>query len=97
METYFAALGAFAITACAQAQAPAQGNLTGNLTCEIKLHNGKTTVFVNGVPRFPMAFTSYYPEQFRYKQMSGHGIHTYAKPEVRLRQEFCQRLRQLVV
>ena len=77
IKPYLAAFGAFAVTACVQAQTPAQGNLKGSITCEVKPHNGKTTVFVNGVPKFPMAFTSYYPEQYRYKQMSDQGIHTY--------------------
>ncbi len=47
------------------------------IKCEIKPHNGKTTVFVNGAPRFPMAYASYYPEQYRYRQMADQGVHTY--------------------
>lgn len=56
---------------------PAQANPAEKIRCEVKPHNGKTTVFVNGVPKFPMAFTSYYPEQYRYRQMAEQGIHTY--------------------
>ena len=52
---------------------PAQANPAEKIRCEVKPHNGKTTVFVNGVPKFPMAFTSYYPEQYRYRQMAEQG------------------------
>ncbi len=48
------------------------------MLCEVKSHQGKPTMFVNGVPRFPMAYTSYYPEPFRYKQMGEHGVHFYS-------------------
>ena len=68
-----AAIGGFAIAVCVQAQAAAEGRIT----CEVKPHNGKTTVFVNGVPTFPMAFSSYYPEPYRYKQMAQQGAHVY--------------------
>jgi len=77
MQKCFMAMLGFVVTACVQAQAPARGQTAGNITCEIKPHNGKTTMFVNGAPRFPMAYSSYYPEQYRYKQMSDHGVHTY--------------------
>jgi len=48
------------------------------MLCEVKSHQGKPTLFVNGVPRFPMAYTSYYPEPFRYRQMGEHGVHVYS-------------------
>lgn len=77
VKTCLAAILGLAGAACLQAQVLAQEKEPGNITCEVKPYNGKTTVFVNGVPKFPMAFTSYYPEQYRYKQMSEQGIHTY--------------------
>ena len=52
--------------------------LPAKVTCEVKNHQGKPTMFVNGVPRFPMAYMSYYPEQYRYKQMAVHGVHFYS-------------------
>ena len=48
------------------------------MVCEVKRHQGKPTMFVNGVPRFPMAYTSYYPEAFRYRQMGAHDVHFYS-------------------
>lgn len=42
--------------------------------CTVKQHNGRPLMFVNGTPCFPMAFISYYPKQFRYKEMRGAGI-----------------------
>ncbi len=77
MKKGLVAMLGFAVTACVQAQAPAQGHPAGKITCEVKPHNGKTTVFVNGAPRFPMAYASYYPEQYRYRQMADQGVHTY--------------------
>jgi beta-galactosidase len=53
--------------------APAEG-----IRCEIRPYTGRPTVFVDGVPRFPMAFMSYYPQQYRYREMSQHGIHVYS-------------------
>lgn len=44
------------------------------LFAEIKQYNGKPTLFVNGEAYFPMAFISYYPKQFRYKNMGKSGI-----------------------
>ncbi len=46
----------------------------GKVVCELKQYNGKPTVFVNGKPYFPMAFLSYFPKQFRYKNMRESGI-----------------------
>ncbi len=67
----------FAAATCLRAQDPAKVKQTDPIRCEVKPHNGKTTIFVNGVPKFPMAYTSYYPEQYRYKQVADQGIHTY--------------------
>jgi len=51
---------------------------TRGLTCEIKELGERPTLFVNGQPRFPMAYTSYYPQSFRYKAMGEHGVHVYS-------------------
>ena len=41
------------------------------------IHGQADVVFQTVRPRFPMAFTSYYPQPFRYKNMADHGVHTY--------------------
>jgi beta-galactosidase len=41
---------------------------------EVKPYNGKPTLFIGGKPCFPMAFISYYPKQFRYKNMWNTGM-----------------------
>ncbi|RIH67087.1 hypothetical protein D1164_01245 [Mariniphaga sediminis] len=41
---------------------------------EIKQYNGKPTVFVNGKAYFPMAYLSYYPRQFMYKDVGQSGV-----------------------
>ncbi len=52
--------------------------IDARMRCEVKEHHGRPTMFVNGTPRFPMAYTSYYPESFCYKQMGAHGVHVYS-------------------
>jgi beta-galactosidase len=51
---------------------------SADLRCEVKPLQGRPTLFVNGKPCFPMAFMSYYPESYRYKQMGQHGVHVYS-------------------
>ena len=51
---------------------------TGAVTCEIRPYHGRPTMFVDGQPRFPMAFMSYYPQPFRYKNMAADGVHFYS-------------------
>lgn len=46
--------------------------------CRIDDLNGRPTMFINGKPRFPMAFISYLPEQFRYRNMAEAGIHFFS-------------------
>ncbi|MCE5345555.1 MAG: beta-galactosidase [Bacteroidales bacterium] len=46
----------------------------GKVFSEVKQFNGKPTLFVNGKPYFPMAFISYYPKLFRYKNMRESGM-----------------------
>lgn len=41
---------------------------------KICLYNGKPTVFINNKAYFPMAYLSYYPEQFRYKNIYESGV-----------------------
>jgi glycosyl hydrolase family 42 (putative beta-galactosidase) len=47
---------------------------TGRLNSKIIQYNGKPTLFVDEEPYFPMAFISYYPKQFRYKNMRDSGM-----------------------
>ena len=54
-----------------------QKSAGGKMICEIKQHTGKPTLFINGVPQFPMAFASYYPKKSRYEQFGRHGGHVY--------------------
>jgi beta-galactosidase len=62
----------------AEPQGQTAGSPAGKIVCEIRQHNGVSTMFVNGMPRFPMAFMSYYPETYRYKNMADHGVHFYS-------------------
>jgi len=67
-------LGAAVLWAClARAEAT-----RSEMRCEVKPWLGKPALFVNGLPRFPMAFMSYYPEPYRYKQIGEHGVHVYS-------------------
>lgn len=50
----------------------------GKMFCEIRQYKDKPTMFINGMPQFPMAYMSYYPEQYQYKQAGEHGIHVYS-------------------
>ncbi|HAZ03390.1 MAG: hypothetical protein A2W90_00025 [Bacteroidetes bacterium GWF2_42_66] len=43
-------------------------------SAEVMQYNGKPTVFVNEKAYFPMAFISYYPKQFRYRNMEQSGM-----------------------
>lgn len=43
-------------------------------TCRLKQYHGKPTVFVNAKPCFPLAYLSYFPKQFRYKNMRETGM-----------------------
>jgi hypothetical protein len=51
-----------------------QSPITGKVFSEIKQYNGKPALFVNDKPYFPLAFVSYYPKQFRYKNLADAGI-----------------------
>ncbi|HNX33888.1 MAG TPA: beta-galactosidase [Kiritimatiellia bacterium] len=73
-----AALSALAGQSPAVAASPSPQSDVSRMLCEVKSHQGKPTMFVNGVPRFPMAYTSYYPEPFRYQQMGEHNVHFYS-------------------
>jgi beta-galactosidase len=70
-------------TAFALAADPGSGNAapgttsSGKVVCQLRQHNGRPTLFVNGQPRFPMAFASYFPQPFRYKQFGDHGVHVH--------------------
>ena len=78
-HTLSVALWALAAVSTLAGQDPAGAPArVANPACKVACHQGKPTMFVNGVPRFPMAYTSYYPEQFRYKQMGAHGVHFYS-------------------
>ena len=49
-----------------------------SIACKVKQHSGVPTLFVNGEPRFPMAFMSYYPTAARYEAMGKHDVHFYS-------------------
>ena len=66
-----------ALLVASSATGIAEESAAGKVSCEIKPCTGRPTLFFNGAPRFPMAFTSYYPQPFRYKNMADHGVHTY--------------------
>ncbi len=53
-------------------------DFSAGVTCQIRPYHDKPVMFVNDVPRFPMAFISYYPEASRYQQMGQHGVHVYS-------------------
>lgn len=50
----------------------------GAVVCQIRPYHDRPTMFLNGQPRFPMAFLSYYPQPARYRQMGEHGVHVYS-------------------
>lgn len=52
-------------------------------------------MFVNGEPRFPMAYMSYFPQPFRYQQAAEHEIHAYSL-SLTLTDKWFNRLRQRV-
>jgi len=54
------------------------GRESGGRVCEVKPYNARPVMFLDGEPRFPMAFMSYYPLPFRYRQMSEHNVHVYS-------------------
>lgn len=47
------------------------------VTCRIQPYHDRPVMFIDGQPRFPMAYMSYYPEPFRYRQIGEHGVHVY--------------------
>ncbi|MDD4872985.1 MAG: beta-galactosidase [Kiritimatiellae bacterium] len=54
---------------------PSNRNLkTINASCKLRQYNDKPTVFVDEKPYFPLAYLSYFPKQFRYKNMRKSGI-----------------------
>jgi hypothetical protein len=65
------------------------------VVCQIRPHLGRPVMMVNGQPRFPMAFMSYFPEQSRYLAMAGHGVHFYSL-SLTLTDKWFNRFRQRV-
>lgn len=65
----------------------------GEAYCEIRQYNGYPTLFIANEPYFPMAFISYYPKQFRYKNMRDAGIRFFSL-EISLGDRFIGSYRQ---
>jgi len=49
----------------------------GPVVCQLRQHTGRPTLFINGQAQFPMAFASYFPQPFRYREFGTHGVHVH--------------------